>query len=63
MNNVTVSLTSSGWDLIGQALDIAVKSGGVGAAESLLPIYQEIRKQVREAMAPQIAMESTTIQQ
>lgn len=42
----TVNLTDQQWDLVGQAIDAAVKAQGVAAAIALVPVFQAIQEQL-----------------
>lgn len=48
----TVTLTEAEAKLVMQALDLAVKTGGLNAAAAILPLAQVIEKQLTEQEVP-----------
>lgn len=42
----SITLSDQAWAAIGNAIDIAVKAGGIRAAAELVPIFQEIESQL-----------------
>lgn len=51
----TVTLTESDAKLVMQALDHAVKSGGLNAAAAILPVAQTIEQQLTSSSDPSVA--------
>lgn len=47
-----VNLTDQQWDLVGQAIDSAIKAQGVMAAIALVPVFQAIQEQLAEQAQP-----------
>ena len=47
----TVTLTAEQAKLVMQALDLAVKTGGLNAAAMILPVAQSIERQLAESQA------------